>query len=56
MYLCKRKLDAVLPHTKITVLAWHTVRFAGESFFYILCQIKIHAPFRNKSNYLGIEA
>ena len=28
-----RKLVAVLPHTKITVLAWHTVRSAGESFF-----------------------
>ncbi|KGF44436.1 hypothetical protein HMPREF0661_10445 [Prevotella melaninogenica DNF00666] len=30
-----RKLVAVLPHMKITVLAWHTVRSAGESFFYI---------------------
>ncbi len=47
-----RKLVAVLPHTKITVLAWHTVRSAGESFFlYILWQIKNHVPFRNKSIY-----
>lgn len=30
-----RKLVAVLPHMKITVLAWHTVRSAGESFFFI---------------------
>ena len=32
-YLCNQKVSCGFPHSKITVLAWHTVRSAGESFF-----------------------